>query len=222
MLEGRADYLVQQAPLPSSRVAALELHHAVQLHTTPTPWLRYLFLDTQAAPFDRPEVRRALNLAIDRREVVRLAGGGLTARSTCQVLPPGSAGYRPYCPYRIRPNKAGSWLGPDLEAARAAVRRSGTAGMKITVWTPGEPHSVPTARYVASVLRSLGYRARAAVVDPDAYYAHVTAPSTGARIGLASWFPDFADDAAIFPPCSSAALRAAPTSRASATSVSTD
>ena len=204
VLDGQADYLLQKEPLPTSRVAALELHHAVQLHTTQRSWLRYLFLDTRSAPFDRLDVRRALNLAIDRREVIRLAGGGLAARSTCQVLPPGFAGYRPYCPYTIHPNPAGSYLGPDLETARSAVRRSGTGGMKVTVWAPGnkpgEPSLAPIARYVASVLRSLGYRSAVHVVAHDAYYARVSRPSTGARIGIVGWFPDFADGAAIFPP----------------------
>ena len=63
-------------------------------------------------------MRRALNLAIDRRAIVRLYGGSSLATPTCQVLPPGVVGYRRYCPYTDGVNAAGVWRGPDLARAR--------------------------------------------------------------------------------------------------------
>ena len=120
-------------------------------------------------------------------------------------MPPGWAGYQAYCPYTIGANKAGAWLGPNLYAARALVRRSRTAGTKVTVWAKGpyDPLALPLARYVAGVLRSLGYRASPRSVpgeDAGPYYAKVAAPKTRAQIGVGFWSPDFADNTAIFPP----------------------
>ena len=65
-------------------------------------------------------MRRALSEAIDRREVIRATGGPLAARATCQIVPPGYAGYRPYCPYSLDANPAGAWIAPDLATARAS------------------------------------------------------------------------------------------------------
>ena len=45
-----------------------------------------------AAEFNRVDVRRALNFAIDRRRIIAFAGGSLAAQPTCQILPPNIPG----------------------------------------------------------------------------------------------------------------------------------
>ena len=205
VLLGRADYV--NSGVPSGRVAALALRHASQLHTVQTQWLTYLFLNMRIPPFDRLAARRALSEAIDRRRVVQAVGGTLAVRTACQIVPPGNAGYRPYCPYSVDANSAGSWIGPDLATARRLVQQSHTEGMKVTVWVQDVPRSVdpsfiPLARYVAAVLRSLGYRASVATVKGKTwrpYVARIAAPQTKAQIGVSNWIPDFADNTAIFP-----------------------
>jgi len=96
--------------------------------------ITYFFLNTRAPPFDDLRVRHALNLAVDRGAAVKLLGGRRLAVPACQLLPPGMPGYRPYCPYTVHPNPAGTWIAPDLARARALVRASGTKGMRVTVW----------------------------------------------------------------------------------------
>ena len=64
----------------------------------------------ERAPFDRIEVRQAVNLAVDRAAVAAAFGGGLV---TCQVILPGFAGYAPYCPYTTDPDASQTWRGPD-------------------------------------------------------------------------------------------------------------
>ncbi len=206
VLDGRADYLVSWT-MPADLVARLALRHASQLHTASTQWLTYLFLNTRIPPFNRLAARRALSEAIDRRRVIKATGGPLAVRATCQIVPPGNAGYRPYCPYSLDANPAGSWIAPDLAAARTLVRRSHTVGMKVTIWAADVPRSsdpsfIPLAHYVATVLRSLGYRASVASVKGKTsgpYYARIAAPQARAQIGVANWIPDFADNTAIFP-----------------------
>ena len=93
-----------------------------------------MFLNTRLPPFNDVRVRRALNYAVDRESVVRAVGGQDFAQPTCQFLPPGFAGYRPYCPFTIRPAAGVDWSGPDLAKSRRLVEQSGTRGTAVIVW----------------------------------------------------------------------------------------
>ena len=144
---------------------------------TETDWLQ---LNTTVTPFNDVRVRRALNLAIDRAAIVRLYGGRLTATPTCQILPPGLPGYRPYCPYTRRPGADGRWRAPDLARARALVAASGTRGDKVSAygWIGGGPLCTTVMRYTARVLRELGYHAQAHIV-PRAAPVNMSAVQIG-------------------------------------------
>jgi len=95
-------------------------------------------------------------------------GGPVTATPTCQVIPPGLRGYRPYCPYTRRPGD-GRWHAPDLARARALVAASGTRGDRVTAYGGIRNGTICTAvmPYVVRVLRELGYRAQAHFVPRD-------------------------------------------------------
>ena len=97
-----------------------------------------LFLNTRVPPFDDERVRQALNVAVDRRAVVRAVGGPAAATPTCQILPPNFPGYVRYCPYDA----------PDLRTARRLVAASGTRGMRVSCGRPSSsrpPHG-PSSR----------------------------------------------------------------------------
>jgi len=69
--------------------------------------------------------------------------------------------------------------------------------MLVTVWTPAWLHYRAAAgRYVASVLRSLGYRARSRIA-PDPYRAQ---DRLGIQLGFWGWVPSFASPAGFIPP----------------------
>jgi DNA-binding SARP family transcriptional activator/ABC-type transport system substrate-binding protein len=139
------------------------------LVTAETDWLQ---LNTNVPPFDDIRVRKALNLAIDRAAIVRMYGGRLTASPTCQLLPPGLPGYRPYCPYTRGPGADGRWRAPGLAPARALVAASGTRGERISAYgfPGGGPACTTAMRYAARVLRELGYRAQAHIVPQSSYF----------------------------------------------------
>jgi len=121
-------------------------------------------------------------MAFDRDAFVRRLGP-LTAAPTCQLLPPASPGFRRFCPYT-----AGQ--GARLDTARRLVRSSGTAGARVVVWIP-RPIAAQGG-YMASVLESLGYRARVTTApDYHAYFEKVLDSRVRAQTGYYTWLADY-------------------------------
>jgi peptide/nickel transport system substrate-binding protein len=200
VLSGRADFAGAVGSAPERLLDDLRTRFASQLHVDPVRATFYVALNTRRSPFDDPDVRRALNFAVDREELVRLFGGPDGARSTCQVLPPGLPGYVPYCPYTLRPASGGTWSGPDLAEARRLVARSGTRGTRITLsYTPRIP-GASAGPYVASVLRALGYEVQLRrIADEGAYFSVLEAGAYG-HAAPSGWFADYPSPSAFVAP----------------------
>jgi YVTN family beta-propeller protein len=176
---GAADYaLVVARALPKAQLELIATRYPSQLHVGTGPLTSHFFLNVRVPPFDDVRVRRAVNIAFDRDTFVRRTGSSLVAAPTCQLLPPSSAAFRPYCPY-------GAGGAASVDAARRLVRSSGTVGAQVVVWVPSP--LAAQGRYMASVLESLGYRARVKAVPPDAYFQKVLVPKTSAQVGYYSW-----------------------------------
>jgi peptide/nickel transport system substrate-binding protein len=190
---GDADWA---ASLPAGWLTGLLTKYGRRIHTDPAPWIDYMFLNTRVPPFDDLRVRQALNDAVDRKTMVELAGGPLVAHATCQLLPPVIPGYRPICPYTLRPNAGGTWTAADLAKARALVAASRTRGMRVEVFAYenfGRLERVAYARYLAAVLRQLGYRSSVRVISDIQDYVDYTGDSRNrVQIGTLGWVADFA------------------------------
>ena len=189
---GKADVVRLAEPWTPSQLSKLELLYASQLHSDPRWNLQALLLNTRVPPFDRLDVRRAINLAVDRAAATDAWGGPNVAEPTCQLLPPNFPSYRPYCPYTAGSTKSGKWTAPDLTKAKALVARSGTRGMKVTVWAWSQAKGFN--RVAVKVLRSLGYRVAVKPVVGDRYFLAVGDSRNRAQIGFDGWdlggYPD--------------------------------
>jgi YVTN family beta-propeller protein len=147
-----------------------------------------VFLNLTHPPFDDVRVRRAVNYAIDRAAISGSYGPGF-AQPTCQLRPPGTVGFRRYCPYTAAPSRTGEWKAPDLTRARRLVAASGTRGMSVTVWTyPGFWEA--GAEGAVRALESLGYRASIRRAENNgAFVAKVTDEKTrGVQAGMIGWY----------------------------------
>jgi peptide/nickel transport system substrate-binding protein len=177
---GRADW-VEPGLIPiSKQFHELRRHHADQLHTAGRPSTIWFFMNTRRAPFDRLGVRRAVNLAIDRRDVAATYDAG-SARPTCQILAPELPGYVRYCPFGTE---------PDLARARRLVRESGTEGMRVTVHD-GKPLFTPISHVLVRTLRRLGYRTSTRTRPWGKHFEELAKPRTSAQIGAFAWFADY-------------------------------
>jgi peptide/nickel transport system substrate-binding protein len=162
-----------------AQLADLASRYPSRLVATTTASTDYMFMNTRVRPFDDVRVRRAVNLAIDRRQLAEQLGTIVHA-PTCQVLPPNFRAYRPTCPY-----------GGGLAAARRLVAQSGTRGQRVVVWVPAPAAGI--GRYFIRLLDELGFHAQLKLlaVPPAAYFAAIGNPAAHPQIGFASWASDY-------------------------------
>jgi peptide/nickel transport system substrate-binding protein len=188
--KGEADFVGVPFETPS-QIEDLRVRFAGQVYEHPTMSLFYLSLNTKLPPFNDPDVRRALNLAVDRRKIVELFGGPAAEQLACQVLVPGFPGHEPYCPYTIDPGPGGQWSGPDFDKAQLLVQRSGTAGTHVTVWYSTQFPVSPEAQaeYFVKLLEELHF-----VADlkwTDNVFGALRDPDRGVQIAPAGWGTDY-------------------------------
>jgi peptide/nickel transport system substrate-binding protein len=177
-------------PLEKADIDRLATRYPGQLHLSTAPVTNYFFLNTRLPPFNDVRARLAVNYALDRQALAALLGRANAA--TCQIFPPNYPSYRRTCPY-------GEGGVAGVDKARRLVRASGSAGQSVVVWAPG-PQAVQ-ARYMASLLRSIGYRPELHLVaDPQKYFEKVTNSRTRVQTGYYGWASDFPSESEFIKP----------------------
>jgi peptide/nickel transport system substrate-binding protein len=187
---GRADVgFASDQPESIRMLEDFKLRHPSQVHAQVVQATVGVFLNTTKPPFDDVRVRRAVNYAVDRAAISASFGGPEFAQVTCQPRPPGTVGFRRFCPYTAATSQTGEWKAPDLMRARRLVAASGTRGLSVTVWTyPG--FWEPAAKGAVRALKELGYRASVRRVETlNAYIAKVGNEKTrGVQAGVFGWW----------------------------------
>jgi YVTN family beta-propeller protein len=179
---GKADFALEQPP--PERLREIATRFSSLAHPFVEPSTYFFGLHTNLPPFDDVRVRRALNYAVDREKLLRLWGGKQLWRTTCQILPPGIAGYRPTCPYTAAASAAGQWKRPDLARARRLIAAAGARGETVLVaGASDDPAKEAAARYITGLLMELGFKAHLRLYPHtiDLYHA---AGNSRARIQL--------------------------------------
>jgi peptide/nickel transport system substrate-binding protein len=168
----------------------------------------WFFMNETQKPFDKLEVRQAVNYALDSRALQRIFGGRL--QPSCNFLPPAyqGTGYEKIdpCPYGD-PNDE-----PNIAKARQLVQQSGYAGMSVTVWGNNADPVPAIIDYYRDMLNQIGFKAKTKILDQQVYFDTIGLKKTQAQTGFVNWYQDFPHPADFFEPnLSKKALQSSPT-----------
>jgi peptide/nickel transport system substrate-binding protein len=184
VLQNQADAFDPGDTLPPSILSQVESQASSRFSRESIPSTFYFFLNTRMKPFDNPLARQAVNYALDRRALVRLASGFLSPE--CFFLPAGIAGHPTgSCPYG---SKDGA---PNLAKARALVKQAGLVGTPVTVWGQERSPRKEYVEYYTSVLNEIGFKATPKIISDSVYFPTIGNASTNPQTGFADWIQDF-------------------------------
>ena len=173
---GATDYTAHQIPLPAVKQTLAAHGDRIRRGTPGNTY--YAFLNVNEPPFDRLAVRKAVELAIDRRAFVERFGG--LARPTQNVLPPGYPSYRKLALYSYDPARA-----------KRELAKAGAAGASVTVWTSDRESYRSLAAVLVEQLNKVGLKAELKVLDDAIYFTAVANPTGHAQAGIANWLQDY-------------------------------
>jgi peptide/nickel transport system substrate-binding protein len=184
VLQNQADAFDPGDTLPPSILSQVESQASSRFSRESIPSTFYFFLNTRTKPFDNPLARQAVNYALDRRALVRLASGFLSPE--CFFLPAGIAGHPTgSCPYG---SKDGA---PNIAKARALVKQAGLVGTPVTVWGQERSPRKEYVEYYTSVLNEIGFKATPKIISDSVYFPTIGNASTNPQTGFADWIQDF-------------------------------
>jgi peptide/nickel transport system substrate-binding protein len=183
VISGKLDYM--QDPPPSDLLPQVKAEYSDRFKEQSPINTYYFFMNTSIPPFDKKEVRQAVNYATDSRALSRLFGGRLAP--SCNFLPEGLPGHQTIdpCPYGD-PNEPG-----DLEKARQLIKDAGVDGQSIDVFTNNDENRPEIGQYLADLLTKIGFKPNLKVLDGGVYFQTVGNEKTKPQVGFANWFQDF-------------------------------
>jgi len=176
VINGQADYDFH--PIPVDRLANVQQKYGDQLKIYTPANTYYYFMNTRLPPFDKLEVRQAVNYAIDRNALVRLYGG--LATPTENILPPTYPQYKKHTLYPL-----------DLAKAKQLIQQAGVSGTTLEVWGSNRETSKKPVEYLTDVLNKIGFKATPKIIDAAVYWTTIGNQKTKAQIGFADWFQDY-------------------------------
>ncbi|WP_058913919.1 glutathione ABC transporter substrate-binding protein GsiB [Entomohabitans teleogrylli] len=167
-------------PIPFEQAAVLEKNPKLELVASPSIMQRYISMNVTQKPFDNPKVREALNYAINRQALVKVAFAGFATPAT-GVLPPAIAYSQSYQPWPYDPAKA-----------RELLKEAGYPdGFTTTLWSS---HNHSTAQKVLQFtqqqLAQIGVKVQVTAMDAGQRAAQVEGKGqkeSGVRMFYTGW-----------------------------------
>jgi peptide/nickel transport system substrate-binding protein len=186
VISGELDYM--QDPPPADIKPEVKAKYSDRYREQTTSSTYYMFMNTRVAPFDKKEVRDAVNIGLDKPALARLFAGEVAPG--CSFLPPGFPGYDEAfdttdCPWG-NPNDP-----PDIEKARQMIKDAGVAGTEVTVYGNNDDPTDKVTEAYADQLTKLGFKAKPKILDGGVYFQTIGSAKEAPQTGFANWFADF-------------------------------
>ena len=183
VISGELDYMQDPPPADLLPEVREKYRDRYEEHTTVSTY--FFFMNVKIPPFDKQEVREAVNYAVDSSALARLFGGRL--EPSCNFLPSNMAGYEEIdpCPFG---DPAGE---PDIDKARQLIEKAGVKGMPVTAYTNNDENRPEIGQYLTDLLNQIGLKAELKIIDGGVYFQTIGNAKTEAQIGFLNWFQDF-------------------------------
>ena len=167
-------------PIPYEQAEVLKRNSKLELVASPSIMQRYISMNVTQKPFDNPKVREAINYAINRPALVKVAFAGYATPAT-GVVPPTIAWSQQYKPWPYDPAKA-----------RELLKEAGyPQGFSTTLWSS---HNHSTAQKVLQFtqqqLAQVGIKVQVTAMDAGQRAAEVEAKGqaqSGVRMFYTGW-----------------------------------
>jgi len=167
-------------PIPYEQAEVLKRNDKLELVASPSIMQRYISMNVTQKPFDNPKVREAINYAINRPALVKVAFAGFATPAT-GIVPPTIAYAQAYQPWPYDPQKA-----------RDLLKEAGYPhGFSTTLWSS---HNHSTAQKVLQFtqqqLALVGVKVQVTAMDAGQRAAEVEAKGqkqSGVRMFYTGW-----------------------------------
>ena len=150
--------------------------------STPDAAVGYGLFRTDKPPFDKVEARQAVNYALDRDALVKIAGGKLVTSPWSQILSANLLGDQPTDVYTYDPEKA-----------KELVKAAGIEGTEITLIHATDPPGPEAAASQKENLEAVGFKVKLKGLSSDVVYGFLADPKSDWNLAGAGWAQDYPD-----------------------------
>jgi ABC-type transport system substrate-binding protein len=163
---------------------------AAQVHVSARPSLTYIFLNNEVPPLNNVMVRKAINFAINRTQILAQWGGPLAGSPSDQIIPAGQADYKQFSIYPDTPN---------LAEAKKLMKASGVkTPVTLVLRTQNDtPGFINMAQVIQANLKVIGINVKVVGSPNSVNGSFITNPKAHVPLGIEPWSLDFPDGEAI-------------------------
>lgn len=155
----------------------------------------YMTMNTTSAPFDKLEVRQAVNYAVDKKSVITATGGPSLATVATEMLLPTVPGYEEFDTYATE-DHAG-----DVDKAKQMLADAGYPdGFDVTMDVRALPKWQAQAEAVQASLAKVGIDVKLNIIDASTYYQVIYTPSQANPIAITGWCSSWLNGDALLSP----------------------